>query len=85
MADAYEKALAIFRGSRMSAGDYEKALNELGVSDEVLRGLTPSKYTGYARELTMNCASQCKYALEIVGSKINNEINTLRALGFLTR
>ncbi|GAB6945749.1 adenylosuccinate lyase [Vulcanisaeta sp. JCM 14467] len=83
MPDAYEKALALFRGSRMSVGDYEKALGELGVNDEVLRGLSPGKYIGYAKELTINCISHCRYVLEVVKSRINYEASTMRSLGFL--
>ncbi|GAB6946227.1 adenylosuccinate lyase [Vulcanisaeta sp. JCM 16161] len=83
MADAYEKALTIFRGSRMGAEDYGRALGELGVNDEALRALSPGKYIGYARELTMNCVSHCKYVLEIVKSRVNYEINTMKSLGFL--
>ena len=83
MADAYEKALMMFRGSRMGIEDYKKALGELGVVDDVLHELSPGKYTGYARELTMNCINQCKYTLELLGTKINDEINTLKSLGFL--
>ncbi len=40
MADAYERALAIFRGSRMGAEDYGRALGELGVNDDTLRALS---------------------------------------------
>jgi len=83
MADAYERALTIFRVSRMGAEDYERALGELGVNDDTLRGLSPGKYIGYARELTMNCVSQCKYVLDIIKSRVNYEINTMKSLGFL--
>ncbi|WP_243678589.1 hypothetical protein [Vulcanisaeta distributa] len=84
MTDAYERALAIFRGgSRMGAEDYERALSELGVNDDTLRALSPGKYIGYARELTMNCVSHCKYVLEVVKSRINYEVNTMKSLGFL--
>ncbi len=64
--------------------DYRKALGELGVNDDVLRGLSPDKYVGYARELTMNCISHCKYTLEIIKSRMNYEINNLKNLGFLS-
>jgi adenylosuccinate lyase len=83
MADAYERALAIFRRSRMGIEDYERVLDELGVNDDVLRGLSPGKYIGYARDLTMNCLSQCKYTLEIIRAKMSNEVNTLKSLEFL--
>lgn len=83
MADAYERALMLFRGSRMGIEDYKRALGGLGIVDDVLRELGPGKYTGYARELTMNCINQCKYTLELIGTKINDEINTLKSLGFL--
>lgn len=81
--DAYEKALSIFKGSKMSAEDYEKSIRELGIKDERLLSLSPNRYIGYAREITMNGIKYCNDTMELVKNRAQEELERLRKLGFL--
>jgi adenylosuccinate lyase len=83
VADAYEKALRLFRGSRMGRDDYLKVLEELGVRDELLAGLSPSKYVGYATKITLNCIKYCGEVMGLARSRVQDELDALRRLGFI--
>ena len=83
MVDAYERTLKEFRGSRMSSDDYLRVLKELGVNDNLLIELSPSNYTGYAAQIALNCIKYCSDAISLARSRYQEELDTLKSLGFL--
>jgi len=83
MVDAYERTLKEFRGSRMSRDDYLRVLKELGVNDNLLIELSPSNYTGYAAQIALNCIKYCSDAISLARSRYQEELDTLKSLGFL--
>lgn len=77
MVDAYEKALEVFRGSRLGGEEYRKILEELGVSDEELMRLTPVDYVGYAPKVALDTAKLCRGLLGEVMRRAREESRRL--------